>query len=196
LSPDHRTLTLVTRPRPLAVNYAVTLPAVASDVSPQFASFTDSVVAGDQPRSHERKEIDLLTDLTGAEARWESSDGKESWDGWLPHVDLQAASAFTGGSAEHEQFFGFVTKPGLLTVRGQMNLFEMLQPTVQPGAALDYERPPEEITVSFEASAPFTALIGAQSSGSAQIPGSLHRLLQTFHGPGARWQPFELKLST
>ena len=196
LSSDHRTLTLVTRPRIAAVNYAVTLPAVAADAGPRIAFSTDSAVAGAQPRSHERKEIDLLTDLTGVEARWESSDGKEAWDGWLPHVDLQAASAFTGGSAEHKQLFGFVTKPGLLTVRGQMNLFEMLQPAIQPGAALDYERPPEEVTVSFEASVPFTALIGAQNSSSAQIPGSRHLLLQTFHGPGARWQPFELKLST
>jgi putative heme-binding domain-containing protein len=196
LSPDHRTLTLVTRPRAAAVNYAVTFPAVAADGSPGIASSADSAVDEDRPHSHKRNEIDLLTDLTGVEARWESSDGQESWAGWLPHVDLQAAGAFTGGSAEHEQFFRLLTKPGLLTVRGQMNLFEMLQPAIQPGAVLDYERPPEEVTVSFEASAPFTALIGEQSASSSQISGSEHRLLQTFHGPGSRWQPFQLRLSS
>ncbi len=196
LSPDHRTLTLVTRPRTVAVSYAVTLPVVTADGSPRVATSTDSSVAEDHPRSHERKEIDLITDLSGVEARWESSDGKESWDDWLPHVDLQAAAAFTGGSSSHEQFFALVNKPGRLTIRGQMNLFEMLQPAIQPGAALDYERPPEEVSVSFVASTPFTALIGGQRSSSAQVPGSGHRLLHTFHGPGTRWQPFELKLST
>src|SRR5204863_5085504 len=52
LSPDHRTLTLVTRPRAAAVNYAVTLPAVTADVSARAASSPDSAVAGDQPRSN------------------------------------------------------------------------------------------------------------------------------------------------
>src|SRR2546429_7750502 len=36
-------------------------------------------------------EIDLLTDLPGIAALWDSADGKVSWTGWLPHADLQVA---------------------------------------------------------------------------------------------------------
>jgi len=196
LSPDHRTLTLVTRPRTAAVNYAVTIPAVAANGSSPQAAGPQAAGPMLARRSAERRhdEIDLLTDLTGVETRWESSDGKESWDGWLPHADLQVAREFTRGSADHDRFFRSLTGSGTLALRGQLNLFEMLQPAIQPGAALDYERPTEEVTVAFEASAPLTASIGAQSTSSAPVSGGRHRLAHTFHSPGARWQPFELKL--
>lgn len=165
LSPDRRTLTLVTRPRNGAVNYAVTLPAKGS-------------------------EIDLLTDLTGVEARWKSADGKETWSGWLPHVDLQVAREFTRQSAEHERLFALLEKPGSLTLGGQLDLFQMLQPAIQPGAKIDWERPAENVKVAFRSSAPLRARVGAESRrDDARVEFGLR-------APGKAWQPFEIQLST
>ena len=41
-------------------------------------------------------------------------------------------------------------KPGELTLRGQLDLADMLRPAVQPGSEIDYEYPPEVVTVSFK----------------------------------------------
>jgi len=76
----------------------------------------------------------------------------------------RAAAPNTSGSS------GYVTKPGLLTVRGQMNLFEMLQPAIQPALSLDYERPLEEVTVSLEASGPFTHYSDRRAPLRADFP--------------------------
>jgi putative heme-binding domain-containing protein len=181
LSTDHRTLALITRPRPTAVNYAVTLPSVTTN-TPHAR------------RSAERMEIDLLSDLSGLEASWESADGKESWAGWLPHVDVQVARELTQHSAEHERFFALLNKPGALTLRGQLDLGQMLQPAVQPGSTIDWERPPEDVTVRFESDADLVASLGAGNIRSART--SLYRIEQMLHAPGQRWQPFELKLTT
>src|SRR5205823_7985147 len=60
VSPDRRTLTLVTRPRNAAVNYAVTLPSVAADARRRTSGMKSP------PRDlGGYEEIDLLTDLTG-----------------------------------------------------------------------------------------------------------------------------------
>jgi putative heme-binding domain-containing protein len=185
LSPDRRTLTLVTRPRATAVNYAVTLPSVA----------TNTTRAQGSAEGH-YDQIDLLTDLAGVEARWESADGKETWSGWLPHVDLRVARELTQHSAEHERFFALLNKPGTFTLRGQIDLWQMLQPAVQPGSTIDWERPPEGVTVRFESDTELAASFGARSVHSAKTAGDLYRAEQVLRGPGQRWQSFELKLTT
>jgi putative heme-binding domain-containing protein len=123
VSADRRELTLITAPRTAAMNYALTLPGLAAT------------------------EIDLASDLTGVTAEWKSSDGQESWSGWLPHPDLAVAHAMTAGSASHARLFELLAKPGQLKLRGQLDLWEMLHPAIQPGAKLDYERPTEMVTV-------------------------------------------------
>ncbi len=130
LSADRRELIITTAPRTAAMNYALTLPDFTGTSAP--------------PRV---PEIDLSGDLTGVEADWHSSDGKESWRGWLPHPDLAVARAFTAGSAEHAKFFQLLAKPGQLRLRGQLDLWQMLHPAVQPGAKLDYEPAVEKVTV-------------------------------------------------
>ena len=171
LSPDRRTLTLVTRPRNAAVNYAVTLPGKSS-------------------------EIDLAADLTGVEASWKSADGKEAASSWLPHVDVQVAREFTRQSAEQEQFFARLAKPGSLTLRGQLDLLQMLQPAIQPGAKIDWERPAENVNVRFEANTPFTVRIGARTAESARTESGLQRADMAVRAPGKEWQPFELGVPT
>ncbi len=95
--------------------------------------------------------IDLLSDLTGVETAWRSVHGKKNpgtnWSGWLPHLDLGVAHAFTSASQEHARFFELLKKPGTLQLRAQLDLWSMLHPAVQPGAKLGYEYPPEVVTV-------------------------------------------------
>jgi putative heme-binding domain-containing protein len=168
VSRDRRTLTLVTRPRQAALSYAVTLPGAKS-------------------------EIDLLTDLTGVEANW--ADGKESFNAWLPHIDPKVVEEFTQKSAEHEQLLGALRKPGTLTLRGQLDLSQMLQPAIQPGAKIDWERPAENVKVKVESRLPFTLRNGARNSKSVGANGK-QQLELNFPAPGKTWQPFEIALET
>ena len=116
--------------------------------------------------------------------------GAREWKGWLPHADPSVARELTRGSGEHESFSAALKQAGKITVRGQLDLFEMLQPAIQSGAKLDYERPAENVTVRVESSAPFT-LAGTRD---AQREGARYTALLKFDAPRQEWQPFELKL--
>ena len=43
-------------------------------------------------------------------------------------------------------------EPGEIVLRGQLDLTDMLRPAVQPGSKIDYEYPPESVTVATERS--------------------------------------------
>ena len=151
ISPDARTLTLTTKPRETTMNCAVTLPfgvpplgGPASDQSKRTEDSNASPPKGGTPN-----EIDVLVDAHGLEATWRSANGKTNSTVWLPHADLAVARAFSAGSAEHEAFFKFLSQSGSLAFRGQLDLWEMLQPAIQPGAKLDYERPTENVEIDF-----------------------------------------------
>jgi putative heme-binding domain-containing protein len=154
VTPDRRTLLLTTAPHPEAVMYAVTLsggckpPEVADS-----GGLRPPLRSGELPQT---ATVDLGYDLTGVAATWRSASGEESWSGWLPHFDLTAARAFTAGSREHQQLWDAIQRPGRLTLRGQVDLWHMLRPAVQPGSTLDYQLPEEEVWLKFTASAPFT----------------------------------------
>lgn len=140
LTPDRRTLVLATDPHPAAVHYALTLPGMGRPTS---------TLKGTLPQ---HAAIDLDFDLTGCEATWTPANGGPAWTGWLQHLDLQVARAMTAGSAPHETLWEAMKQPGTLTLKAQLDLTDMLRPAVQPGSRLDYELPPEEVTVTFEAS--------------------------------------------
>ena len=130
LAADRRTLVFTTAPRTAALNSALRLP-----------DFTGTSQA---PR---HADIDVACDLSGVAAYWRSADRSETWRGWLPHVDLAVARELTVASAEHARFFDLLKKPGLLVLWGQLDLWQMLQPAIQPGAQLDYERPNEKVRI-------------------------------------------------
>src|SRR5262249_37519249 len=137
ITPDNRTLVLQSAPRTAVIKYAIQLPDAGSrncDSSRQELP--------------QHNETDLLSDLTGVEATWQSSGkGASNWSGWLPHFDLTVARAFTAASQEHAGLFELLKRPGTLVVRGQLDLWLMLHPATQPGAKLDYEYPAEKVTV-------------------------------------------------
>jgi putative heme-binding domain-containing protein len=133
---DQRSLRLQTGERIEAVNYAVTIPGAAIG----------------QPA-----EMDVLTDLTGVSAAWKSAGGSETWLGWLPHVDLMAARGFAAGSSIHDGLFQGIKERGTLTLQSQLDLWQMLRSTTQPDSMLDFEYPPETVTVVLKANAKLDA---------------------------------------
>ncbi|MDP3073657.1 MAG: c-type cytochrome [Opitutaceae bacterium] len=120
LSADRRNVTLTTAPRASAVNYAIALP----------------------------EELDVAHDLSGLAADWRDARGV-AWSGWLPHADFTAARDFTRVSAMHDDLWKKSVTAGTLTLRTQLDLWQMLQPATQPGAQLDYTPEPETVTVVF-----------------------------------------------
>jgi putative heme-binding domain-containing protein len=80
---------------------------------------------------------DLDVSLTGVKAEWKGADGS-IWQGWLPHLDLTVARELTAQSAMHAPFWQAVKQPGSLHLETRLDLWHLLRPTIQPGAALDY----------------------------------------------------------
>ena len=96
MSPDGRTLTIVTEPSPGRVAHAVTLPSAI--VGPSLKPTKGAI--------EQRDQIDLDYSMNGVAAEWVGSDGVTRWSGWLPHMDLEicesgrpaAASTMSSGS--------------------------------------------------------------------------------------------------
>ena len=171
LSADRREIVLTTPPRTATVNYAVTLPDFTGTSAP--------------PR---RAEIDIASDLTGIAADWKGADGA-TWTGWLPHADLPTARELTSASASHSKFFAGLAKPGQLKLRGQLDLWQMLQPAIQPGAKLDYERPVENVHVVFSSPWAFR-LTTKQGARNSSVVDGRHVIEIPVQGRENEWLDF------
>ncbi len=99
--------------------------------------------------------LELATDMSGVEATWTSADGKTKWQGWLPHINTEVARGLTAGSADHAAFWTAIGTEGSLALHGNLSLYEMLRPAIQPGAKLDYERPSEQVSIDLSSSHAF-----------------------------------------
>lgn len=197
LTPDRRTLVLATDPLPAAVHYALTLPAPGRPDKPAKGTL------------RQVSEIDLDFDLSGVEATW-TKDGKEVWNGWLPHADLEVAKAFTVGSAPHDALWKAVREKGELTLKMKLDLTNMLRPQVQPGSKLDYEFKPERVTLFYRHSAdlqfdipdathvPIGSPDGDRQGGLTFDSGkaSAAMELKLFHHGNRNGLPFTLSVST
>ena len=137
LSADKRSINFAIPPQSVAEQYAVTMP-----------DFT-------KPPGAPHAFIDLATDMSGVDTTWTSADGKTKWKGWLPHIELHVARELTAGTSEHSTLWSLIGTEGHISFGGNMSLFEMLRPTIQPGAKLDYERLGERISVELSSSHAF-----------------------------------------
>ena len=151
LTPDRRTLVLATDSTAEAVHYALLLPGMGRP--------TGDAETGVLPQ---HAAIDIDFDLTGCQATWTPADGSPAWSGWLPHLDLQVSRELTAGSASHDALWTGLEQPGELVLGTQLDLRDMLHPAVQPGSQLDFEYPPETVTVHVAASVP----VDLRASGS------------------------------
>lgn len=189
LSPDGRTIALVTSPRHSAVNYAVTLPGygVPASAGKVFAGGNDvSPAEAGTPYLAQHSAIDLLTDLSGVIAEWQGP--MQTWVGWLPHLDLQVAQQLTAQSKEHEAFWRDKNRPGKLNLRAQLDLWQMLRAATQPGSKLDYEYPPETVTVVFKGPA-----LKVTAPGVRRISDSESEI--TVETARNQWLPVEVTLN-
>jgi putative heme-binding domain-containing protein len=157
LTPDGRTLLLATDPHSAAVHYALTLPGMGRPPADKM------------PKGALRQvpDIDLDFDLTGCEATWTPAGGGSAWVGRLPHPDLEVARGLTVGSAPHNALWAAMARPGELILRTRLDLVNMLRPAAQPGSQIDFEYPPEDVTVTFASSVPLklSAANGLSSEG-------------------------------
>jgi putative heme-binding domain-containing protein len=184
ISSDRRTLILQTPPHPQAVSCAVTLPGLGRPAAP---------LAGELPQF---PAVDLGYDLTGVTAQWRGRAEDATWSGWLPHFDLTAARAFTSASAEHEQFWRQLSQPGRLTLRGQLDLGQMLRPAIQPGSTIGYTLPEEEVTLTFAASGPLSLMTPSGETIAAKGEDGRHRARVTLHPKEGELVPVEVTLDT
>ena len=180
IAPDLRALVLQTAPRTEAVNYAVTLP------DGRRAAGKEAI---------QRAAIDVLTDLTGAEAEWRDASGKTQWAGWLPHLDLKVARALTAASEEHGRLFARLKEPGTLVLRAQLDLHLMLRTAIQPGAKLDFEYPTEIVTVALKSGAGTRLEIKAAAPAKIERGGDGEVRLTTESRENG-WLPVEISLAT
>jgi putative heme-binding domain-containing protein len=151
LTADRRTLILSTAPHSAAMTYVIALPSlVRAEAEPsEIAQLPD---------------VDVQYDLCGVEATWEFAGGSVAWQGWLPHVDTDVARAFTQRSAAHDEFRQQAAGKGTLTLRTALDLHDMLRPAVQPGERIDYELPPEEVTLVLRSSYRMDASLDGESA--------------------------------
>lgn len=128
---DRRSLIIETTPRVQAMSQTISIAATAQ-----------------QPA------LDLAQGLDGLLATWRGENAE--WQGWVPHPDFVAAREFTLASATHDALWKHLGEAGTLTLRGQLDLFNMLQPATQPLSKLDYTPTPETVTLVFKSDATIT----------------------------------------
>ena len=198
VSADARTLIIATAPQTEAARYAVTIadvgPAVPN-VGPRAPGDLSYRVPGRPAGIDQIPAIDLGYDLSGVIARWQSSAGDESWSGWLPHLHLAVAQELTRGSAEHEAFWEKSSMAGRITLRTQLDLWNMLRPDVQIGAELDYTPSPEHVTLQLVSATPLTVRCGSAEPKSRR-DGDAYATQLAFTPREDEWIPLEIELET
>ncbi|MDB6172764.1 MAG: hypothetical protein JWL59_2075 [Chthoniobacteraceae bacterium] len=162
LADDRRSVIFETAPRVSAINYALSI----------------------------GNKLHLAHDLSGVLAEWRGA-GDTRWGGWLPHPDFMAAREFTRGSAGHDLLWRNLAMDGLLTLRGQLDLWQMLIPATQPLSRLDYEPEPETVTVTFQSDAALTL----EAAGTKLQRINEHKSSLTIAGT-ERWHAFTVTLAT
>ncbi len=183
ISADRLSILLTTAQHREALAYAITLPALRSPNSAKARR-------GELPQ---QAAVELGYDLCGAQATWLGASGEESWSGWLPHVDLAVAKAFTAGSAEHDLLWRAINRPGRLTLTTQLDLWNLLRPAVQPGSNTGYSLPDEEVSLEFLGTGPIELTVPPAGVTRSTGEAGHHRLRMTVK-PKER-KPLRVQLS-
>jgi putative heme-binding domain-containing protein len=183
---DRRTLIVQTAPHPEAAGYALTLPGLGRPA------------AADARKKELRQvpETDLRYDLCGVEASWRPKAGEGEWAGWLPHLDFDVARKLTPESAPHDELWRLTKRPGTLTLRTKLNLWDMLRPAVQPGSKIDYTWPAEEVTVVFRSSADIAVKSAGKAAPATTDKDGRHVVQVTIKPAVDSPVPFEVTLPT
>jgi putative heme-binding domain-containing protein len=184
-SPDGRSATIRAARRDEALVYAVSARNAGRTRSPGRA--------GTLPQE---PDVDLAHDLSGVDAEWRGSAvgpvGAARWSGWLPHLDLEVAAALLAPAQSWSIATQKLRARGVLTLRTQLDLSQMLRPATQPGSVLGFEYPPEEVTLTFAANGPLRLRPGTDASVE-RLNANTSRLVVR---AARAWLPIELELET
>ncbi len=114
----------------------------------------------------------------GVQVRWtpeqSSGAGHEVLAGWIPHLDLAVSQKLTQGSPQHDALWKALAAPGVLELRTQLDLKDILRPAVQPGSKIDYSWPLERVVATLKSS----SLIAC----STETPDAIDGILQVEDG--------------
>ncbi|MBI3880870.1 MAG: c-type cytochrome [Verrucomicrobia bacterium] len=168
---DGRSLVLETAPRSQTYSYAIAIVAEPNAKQPA---------------------LDLAHDLSGLVTEWRGKSGAK-WNGWLPHPDFAAAKQFTRTSGAHDELWKNLRDDGTLMLRGQLDLFNMLQPATQPGSQLDYVPKSETVTLVFKCDA---ALKLTASGAKVERVSERESRLTVADVKENEWPAFTLALTT
>ncbi|HSH94915.1 MAG TPA: c-type cytochrome [Roseimicrobium sp.] len=137
---------------------------------------------------------ELAYDLSGVSAYWKGLE-KAGWSGWLPHPDLTVAREFSNGSSTHDALWQKLSTRGSLTLKTQLDLWQMLIPATQPGSRLDYTPEPETVTVTFKSDAALQVIARAPGV-TMQRFGKGEARITVADVREDRWLPVTLTLAT
>lgn len=111
-------------------------------------------------------DYDLGFDLSGVDFHFDSDMSgliNFNWRAWLPHLDFHVSRELTAPSEIHAKHWKSLETPGRLTLRTQLDLYDMLRPAIQAGSRIDYEWPAEIVTVEFQCNVPLKIKMGGQA---------------------------------
>ena len=125
VSADRRSLLLTTMPAPGSVCLCDHAAGLGSPNSEKPRP--GELAAGASPSTS-------ATTCAASLATWRPASGEQGWSGWLPHLDLAVARAFTAGSADHDRLWECDQASGPAHAATKLDLWQMLRPAVQPGS--------------------------------------------------------------
>ena len=190
VTPDRRTVVLETAAHTVADHCGLTLQGLGRPPRAKSKSAEEIAAGAELPQS---PETDLHYTLNGVAANL-SQGGQVVWEGWLPHLDTHVSQRFTQGSASHERLRSELASADRLTLRTQLDLHHMLRPDVQPGATLDFEYLPEQVTIVLRSTSQLSVKseTGSIETGSDATTGSTVRV--TVDKPTEKWIPLEITI--
>lgn len=182
-SDDERTIILNTFTHTSPVTYAITLPTFNSD-----KKIENSIA--------QNPTIDLSYKLNGVEVSWQAKSGGEKWEGVIPHLDLKVSNALKKPAAEHDALEKVLRKPGKVTFRAKLNLWNMLRPDIQPESTLDYKLPPEDVNFVFTSSEPLEIKADSASPFKSVKKGEFYETKLTFNQVAEQAYELEVSMNT
>ena len=135
-----------------------------TSVSNEYSFSTSQPVPEQTWFSVDASPYSLQANADGVFANFTESDGQGIGQ-WLPHLDLEVSRELTKASGSHRTFYRRLAGRGTLNLETQLDVWQMLRPTIQKGAQLDYQYPPETVTLFFASTS---------HSFAVQMSGKMH----------------------
>lgn len=134
--------------------------------------------------------------LTRIAVTWEAKSGKQSWEGMVPHFDLEVSHAFRKLVAENNALEKVLRKPGKVTWKTKLNLWNMLRADTQPESTLDFVLPQEDVNLIFKSSGPLEIKADLASVTTSVKKDGFYETVVSFKEVAKRPYAIEVSMST